>query len=520
MSKKISKIENFNYQNIVTLNQSVADKRFLMLDLWEDIRTGASNIPQHNHNRYNQIFLQINDLHVLNFSEGRVFFDLTDRADVIDAITSIETKIISLLKNYLASIHKKGKFSFRSVIKDDRGDKKQGNVVLALNLSNQDYEVSFYDIAKKRSNCSLINKQYARFNIILELMYINFDMKKGEIVADTRMRMCMETRIRMMDVDLFIQDEKKSSDKNQSKTQSVEQSFDITQTDVFEEDVPEKIKKESVRQNTPTNEPVDIPKHIESGLISFEEIEKDNDQSLGILDMIIRVSPQKQTIKPQASASQETKTMSDKQMSDKQMSDKQMSDNDSVESLISGNDENVFSDSSDGENHESEHTNTKESPPVSVSTNTRHGIPVDEKTTSDHEAKIEHLDLNDNNEDVDDDLIAESEALYESEDELIAEDFGQDQSDITSDNSNVMENLNNIYKQTEINRQKKKAVTVSIPPSNKPFVYQEKENKQDNIILLSNSASDDDNETEDIIKTLLKKTLLKRTQERKIDNNS
>ena len=513
MSKKISKIENFNYQNIVTLNQSVADKRFLMLDLWEDIRTGASNIPSHNHNRYNQIFLQINDLHVLNFSEGRVFFDLTDRADVIDAITSIETKIISLLKNYLASIHKKGKFSFRSVIKDDRGDKKQGNVVLALNLSNQDYEVSFYDIAKKRSNCSLINKQYARFNIILELMYINFDMKKGEIVADTRMRMCMETRVRMMDVDLFIQDEKKSSDTNQSKTQSVEQSFDITQTDVFEEDVPEKIKKESVRQNTPTNEPVIAPKHIESGLISFDELEKDNDQSLSILDMIIRGSPQKQTIKPQVSASQETKT-------------KEMSDNDSVESLVSENDEEVFSDSSDGDNHKSEYTNTKESSPVSVSTNTRFGIPVDEKTTSDHEAKIEHLDLNDNNEDVDEDVIAESEdaddqtladnqTLYESEDEPIAEDFGQDQSDMTSDNSNIVENLNKIYKQTEINRQRKKVVVASSPSSNKPFVYQEKENKQDNIILLSNSASDDDNETEDIIKTLLKKT-----QQRKIDNNS
>lgn len=627
MSKKISKIEKFNYQNIVTLNQSVADKRFLILDLWEDIRSNTPNAQKTSRNadqnRYNQIFLQINDLHVLNFSDGKVYFDLTDRDDVIDAITSIEVKIMSVLKNYLASIHKKGKFNFRSVIKDDRGANDQGNIVLALNLSNQDYEAIFYDIAKKRSNCSLINKQDAAFNVILELMYINFDMKKGEIVADTRLRMCMETRIRLTDVDMFIQDEKKSSDnhsdtrsdENPSRTQSVKsikQSFDITQTDVFEDDdEPQKNTKTVTKQSSPksvnqtganvisskpvanttsssskgTSDTQPLPKTGVSAPTpkqklspkSFEELERENMQSLNILDEILapskpvtkstatipepkpmphvngvgsntvpgQVVPSKQEVKPMASLSSE-KTVSSEQVDKKQHSQNNVPGSTvqkqtagttispthqpvavtvskTVQNLnLSDEDDDVFSQSSESEDeHNTDEGTDKQTQKTVKRLENEQDTDLhrdeddeeqDQEQTSaladdDDDLLDDNGDTNDNQEDQDDEIVESLDEEEEPEvdqdqddDELISEDHQQvdadsddeihdvkqnktnsqntmnsmlsdAMNDTTSDDSDIMANLNAIYKQTEINRQSKKEAGTN--SANKPTVKTE-----------------------------------------------
>ena len=192
MSKKISKIETFNYQNIVTVKQIVENNRYLILDLWEDIRLNDIKILKNN--RYKQIFLQINDLMLTNYIDNIAYFDLTDRSDVIDAMSSIEHKLINILKNYLSSIKKKGRFTFRSIIKDDRGSIDHSNkVVLELNLKNKDYDISFYDIMKNHSNSKIFNNKDSKFNVILEIMSINFDMIKGEIVSDTRLRIVMES---------------------------------------------------------------------------------------------------------------------------------------------------------------------------------------------------------------------------------------------------------------------------------------------------------------------------------------
>lgn len=676
MSKKISKIEKFNYQNIVTLNQSVADKRFLILDLWEDIRSGTaftSKKTTHtaDQNRYNQIFLQINDLRVLNFSDGKVYFDLTDRDDVVDAITSIEEKIMVILKNYLASIHKKGKFNFRSAIKDDRGDNEQGNIILALNLSNQDYEVTFYDIAKKRSNCSLVNKQGATFNIILELMYINFDMKKGEIVADTRMRMCMETRIKMMDVNMFIQDEKKydnnhcdnrsdnRSDENQSRTQNVKsitQSFDITQTDVFDEDVvPENntnFVKEKSKQNISIHS--STPTQTKNISKSFEDLEKENILSLNILDEILapkqtqtsnfkQVSdPQRVEIKggsmtelknvktnppitvipvsstPQTKTSQIVKMTSDKTtpqptspvvkdtIDNKKPTAAVISVVKAVESLNENDSDDVFSKSSDesdndddqrvssrntqmnntsfgkienidmNDNDDSEDQEMNEDSDDKINTSTRisaqnqeNMVVENDPIDDDNDEIVESLDESENDENNSENNDDNKENENESEDELITEGPVQDQTDdATSDASNesdIMANLSEIYKQTEINRKTKKEVLEDTKPSirtkinpeikldPKPLVHntsakqestlspqtkgnikhdinpvhhtlnsgKQIENKTivkpeqkkvtirgSNTILLSDDISD--NDAEDIIKSLLKKNIAKK----------
>ena len=76
------------------------------------------------------------------------------------------------------------------------------------------------------------------FSIIIEIMYIHLDMVKGDIAIDTRLRMVMEskikpTRFKVMNVENFIDD-----DSHQKlSTTEIKQSFDITQTEVFEDNI-------------------------------------------------------------------------------------------------------------------------------------------------------------------------------------------------------------------------------------------------------------------------------------------
>lgn len=244
MSKKISKIEEFNHQNVVTLNQRVTgDRRYLILDLWEDIELTPNSRNQPTGDRYRQIFLQINNLEVLNFGNGRIYFDLENRNDVINSMIKIEDKIMLVLKNYLEKINKRGKFNFRSVMKDEStldGNKK---VVLALNVSNHDYEINMFDSNKRRSNYSILNTN-STFNIILELMYIQFDMKEGMIMIDTRLRLIMQNqikpeRVQLTNIDNFIdvpQQPEQSVEQSTVQIENIKKNFDSTQTEVFEDD--------------------------------------------------------------------------------------------------------------------------------------------------------------------------------------------------------------------------------------------------------------------------------------------
>jgi len=236
MAKKIIKLENFDYRNIVTLNQQVTAKRYLIFDLWNDC-SREEKLSQ----RYNQIFLQINDLRVLNIKDGQIYFELTGREEVSSTMFLIEDHLMILLKQYLAKMNKKGNFNFCSVIKTTNTD----STALALNLKNDDYEITFYNRDKMKVDMSITNKKESTFNIIIEIMYIYFDMMKGVIVIDTRLRMMLESHIRplrtrLTDSDIFIQDDKRN---NTILTPSftptltgIKKSFDITKTEVFEDD--------------------------------------------------------------------------------------------------------------------------------------------------------------------------------------------------------------------------------------------------------------------------------------------
>src|SRR5579872_430462 len=162
MSKKISKIDKFNCKNVVTLNAHVSNNRYLVLDLWEN-----------DNNEYKQIFLQINNLKVINFNESRVYFDLTNRSDVINAMFAIEDHMISILKVHLCKLrikHRaKDSTNFRSVIKNNKNTNAH---ILVLNLVNQDYNVNVFDSNKKQVDIHYFTKQNTTFNVILEFMYI------------------------------------------------------------------------------------------------------------------------------------------------------------------------------------------------------------------------------------------------------------------------------------------------------------------------------------------------------------
>ena len=223
MSKNISNIELFNYNSITTLKQNVINKQYLILDLWETLRD----------NDYRQIFLQLNNVRVLNRANDRILFDITGRNDIIQSMINIENKIISILKNYLARISKHGRFNFKSIIKDNIDNK----TVLILNLNNSDYPINIYDNSKQKTNISIFNTN-TTFNIILELMYIQLDMVNGMIMIDTRFRLALEntnlpTRIQITNVDSFLVDDKK--DTHPKIVSNIENNFSNINTEVLQD---------------------------------------------------------------------------------------------------------------------------------------------------------------------------------------------------------------------------------------------------------------------------------------------
>jgi len=229
MSFKVTKIEQFN-NKLVTLTQKTAQNKYLILDIWED-----NNDTVHK-DRYKQVLLQINNLKIHNISDNRIYFDITDRQDVINSITKIEDNTIELLKSFLLKINKKGKFNFLSVVKMNNS-----KTLMVLDLNNEDYSIKIFDHDKKIRDISFMSNNTNSFNIIIELMSINFDMFTGNIVIDTRLRMVMSNppnivRSHLTDPDLFIKDDNINIHNNIQNQNDHKKPFDLTQTEVINDD--------------------------------------------------------------------------------------------------------------------------------------------------------------------------------------------------------------------------------------------------------------------------------------------
>ena len=227
MTTRISKIENFKYQNIVTIKQKTAERRFLVLDLWEDTKDVDIN------KKYQQIFLQMNNVKILETPDNKICFDLTCRKDIMEPMYNIENNVIAILKNYFMKINKKGTFKFCSIIK--KIDNTDQGMMMAYSLKNSDYPINMYDSNKRLINDITLTNSNSTFNIIIELMNIIFDMKEGTIVIDTRLRLMMEnkiqpSRIKLTDIQNFIQEQCSDND-NDNDVMDIKKSFDMTKSE-------------------------------------------------------------------------------------------------------------------------------------------------------------------------------------------------------------------------------------------------------------------------------------------------
>jgi hypothetical protein len=194
MSSQVRKIGDIDITNFVTINQHVTENRYLTLDLWEHEQNDSNDI-------YKQILVQIDNLSVKGIRDMRILFDITNRNDVIDKVTMIETKAIEILKNYLAMIHKRGKFQFNSFIKEEEINKHiKGNEQiersLCFGLTNADYPLRVYNRNKIEMDINILKQSKSTFSIVIELMNIQLDMVDGGIIIDTRIRGIMETPIK------------------------------------------------------------------------------------------------------------------------------------------------------------------------------------------------------------------------------------------------------------------------------------------------------------------------------------
>lgn len=232
---KTSKIDQYPYANIVSLNQNVLDRRFLVFDLWEETKKESTQ------DKFKQIFFQIDELNILGMTNGAIHFDLTKRSEVIQSINSIEDHILEILKRYLAKINKKGKFSFCSVVKNNVNDatgKNVGNMILALNINNDDYPLSIYNRNGNKTDISIL-KSGSKVSIIVEITNLYLDMVEGKIVIDTRLRMIKENsikpkRVQLSNVDIF-SDVIEKDEQCETTVSEIQNSFDVTKTEMYRE---------------------------------------------------------------------------------------------------------------------------------------------------------------------------------------------------------------------------------------------------------------------------------------------
>lgn len=257
MSTTIFKIDKFDINDIISIDQKVTDKRYLVFDL----RTKNTNIKESG-----QILIQINDLEIINKSYDTIYFDITDKQVIENKLNSIEEKILAILRQYLKHHNKKGSFEFNSLIKSNENNQK----IISFNLVNDDYPINCFD--KNKTKISMDDLQQNTYcNIVIEIMYMYLDMIKGSIVIDSRLRLIIENKIiqkreQITNIDLFIEDENDSvSEENiSSNIYNIENSFDITKTEHFEE-------------NSDTEESADNTKHTISSEDEVYQMSSDDE---------------------------------------------------------------------------------------------------------------------------------------------------------------------------------------------------------------------------------------------------
>lgn len=263
MTHIICKIQDSDPSNIINLTQKVISNKYLILDLWHHIKN-CKDSEQKN----KQIFLQFNDVELHSLSNNIIQFNVTDRKDITDGLARIEQSIMNILRDYLLDIGKRGKFSFRSIVRDDESNDQ---TYLIFNTTNPDYDIAIFNQNKQRIYWNdMKDKHNSKFNFIIELLSVQLDMVTGLIAVESKLRMIIENktmpaRIQLTDVNDFITDPEHCEnagnnsssicfpdvnlsgipcagnthsdnhrDEKSEMLQNIETNFDITKTEAFE----------------------------------------------------------------------------------------------------------------------------------------------------------------------------------------------------------------------------------------------------------------------------------------------
>ena len=192
---QVSKIENFDYNNIVIFGHNTVNNQDIVFDLWNKYE-----------NDYKQILIQINKLRLIKSDDNnKVIFDVTNRDDIIERFSDIETYSLDIMQQYIKLQNNKITYTDRVLCPE----KNQ----LKLNIHNLDYDPIVYDRNKNITTFDYVYSDLASYNIIFEVIAIMYNPVKGTLELDIRLRLMMENKFnkqlvreKIIDISNFIQD--------------------------------------------------------------------------------------------------------------------------------------------------------------------------------------------------------------------------------------------------------------------------------------------------------------------------
>ena len=167
------------------------------------------------------IMLHIEELHVLSFSDTHLILDLRGKDELKQMFDNIDSHVVSVIQERKITKKLKTKFNYRQFTsiytnKDSNYD------ILSFNLNfdnNANYVTEIYENKHNKvthNNASLLLKNNARAEVILELVSIVFDKADGHIYLENIVRQMKIKKIKPKRSDSipysFIDSETESSD--------------------------------------------------------------------------------------------------------------------------------------------------------------------------------------------------------------------------------------------------------------------------------------------------------------------
>jgi hypothetical protein len=174
------------------------------------------------------IMLHIEELHVLSFNENHLILDLRSKDELKKMFDNIDSHVVSIIQERKITKKLKTKFNYRQFT-STYTNKDNNYDILSFNVNfNNDvnYITEIYENKHNKvtfDNASLLLKNNARAEVVLELVSIVFDKADGHIYLENIVRQMKIKKIKPKRIDRiaysFVDSESEISDEedNQSK---------------------------------------------------------------------------------------------------------------------------------------------------------------------------------------------------------------------------------------------------------------------------------------------------------------